>query len=305
MRLTRARKRLGMDRMHLHKLRIINFRAVENIEVEFDSLVSVIIGPNAIGKTTILEAVRLAKSVLAPRTQNESAQTLHSLGGTSPHMPQRLFPAALTTNPTVPTQIKCAFKIESSELAAIEQLVPKLAANLALQNIGLNFANLFQAMGYLNSPQGEEAAKGAQVQLTAELSRIKASLHLQLNLTIDYKTGQISGEFPIQQLFFSALEQALDPTQALFSYFPADRAMPTGEQPVQLGSADTSQQLESYNSQPQLKYKAASAPLLRELSVRSRDHHRSNPRQRIFRDPDEQRDRCDERDEAVGARSIE
>jgi hypothetical protein len=47
--------------MHLHKLRIANFRAIENIDAEFDSLVSVIIGPNAIGKTTILEAIRLAK----------------------------------------------------------------------------------------------------------------------------------------------------------------------------------------------------------------------------------------------------
>ncbi len=51
--------------MHLHTLRISNFRALENIEVQFDTLVSVIIGPNAIGKTTILEAIRFAKAVLA------------------------------------------------------------------------------------------------------------------------------------------------------------------------------------------------------------------------------------------------
>jgi AAA15 family ATPase/GTPase len=240
--------------MHLHKLRISNFRAIENIEVEFDSLVSVIIGPNAIGKTTILEAIRLAKSILAPRTQSESSQTLNSLGVTSPHMPQRLFPAALTTNPNLPTLVKCAFRVESSEVTTMEQIAPQLSANFALQSIGLNFANPAQAMGFLNSPQGQQATKQAQVQLVTELARVKANRRLELNLNIDFSTVAISGEFPIHQLFFSALEQRLDPTQTLFSYFPADRAMPIGEQPVQLGLADTNIQLESYNSQPQLKY---------------------------------------------------
>jgi hypothetical protein len=166
--------------MHLHKLRIANFRAIENIDVEFDSLVSVIIGPNAIGKTTILEAIRLAKSVLAPRTQNESAQTLQSLGVTSPHMPQRLFPAALTTNPDLPTTIKCAFKVENSEIASMEQFAPQLAAHLALQSIGLNFANPVQAMGFLNSPQGIQASKQAQIELTNELGRVADSGHVYL-----------------------------------------------------------------------------------------------------------------------------
>jgi predicted ATP-dependent endonuclease of OLD family len=109
--------------MHLHRLRISNFRAIEDIEVEFDSLVSVIIGPNAIGKTTILEAIRVSKSVLAPRTQNETAQTLNSLGVTSPHMPQRLFSAALTTNPNLPTSVKCAFRVEVALKTAIARLI--------------------------------------------------------------------------------------------------------------------------------------------------------------------------------------
>ncbi len=153
--------------MHLHKLKISNFRAIDNIEVEFDTLVSVIIGPNAIGKTTILEAVRLAKSVLAARTQNESNQTLFSLGITSPHMPQRLFPAALTTNANLPTVIKCSFKVEAAEVSTMEQMSPWLSSNLALQSIGLNFSNPAQAMGFLNSPQGQQAVGQAQSQLAA------------------------------------------------------------------------------------------------------------------------------------------
>ncbi len=77
--------------MHLKRLRVENFRALEKIDVEFDARVSVIIGPNAIGKTTVLEAIRLAKGILSPRTQNETNQVLQALGAMSPHMPQRIF----------------------------------------------------------------------------------------------------------------------------------------------------------------------------------------------------------------------
>ncbi|MBV9218993.1 MAG: AAA family ATPase [Methylobacteriaceae bacterium] len=41
--------------MHLRTLSIRNFRAISNIGIEFTAPVSVIVGPNAIGKTTILE----------------------------------------------------------------------------------------------------------------------------------------------------------------------------------------------------------------------------------------------------------
>jgi predicted ATPase len=240
--------------MHLHRLQIVNFRAIENIDVEFDGLVNVIIGPNAIGKTTILEAIRLAKSVLAARTQNEPQQTMFSLGIMSPHLPQRLLSTAVTHDPSKQTVIKCAFKAEPSEIAKLESMLPNLVPNLALQSIGQAFAQPAQAMAFLNSQQGKQALSAASTTLTTELTRLKSTQKIEMNLTIDYRSGSLNGEFQVQQLFYSALEQELDPTKTIFSYFPADRAMPTGEQPVQLGMADTNQQLESYNSQPQLKY---------------------------------------------------
>jgi predicted ATP-dependent endonuclease of OLD family len=138
--------------MHLRRLQIINFRAIENIEVEFDGLVNVIIGPNAIGKTTILEAIRLTKSILAARTQNETQQTMISLGLVSPHMPQRLLPSALTTEPNKPTIVKCAFKVEAREIDQLESILPSLAPNMALQSIGQNFANPAHVIAFLDSP---------------------------------------------------------------------------------------------------------------------------------------------------------
>jgi len=42
--------------MRLQHLSIHNFRALEDINVTFRGLADVIVGPNAVGKTTILEA---------------------------------------------------------------------------------------------------------------------------------------------------------------------------------------------------------------------------------------------------------
>jgi predicted ATP-dependent endonuclease of OLD family len=49
--------------MKLSKLQITNFRGLSAIEIAFDGIVSVIVGPNAIGKTSILEAIRLTNEM--------------------------------------------------------------------------------------------------------------------------------------------------------------------------------------------------------------------------------------------------
>jgi predicted ATPase len=231
----------------------VNFRAIEDVEATFDAKVSVIIGPNAVGKTTVLDAIRLAKAVLAPRTANEANQVLIALGAVSPHLPQRLLASALTNRQETPLQIKCRYVLAEDDVARIRSLGPQLANSMAQQNAGIAFQNPAQAMGFLNSPMGTQAVAEARRVVDSELKRIDSDPNIHLNLKIDFKTGLI-GEFPVQQILFAALEQGLPPNEAMFSYFPADRALPLGEQPVQLGLADTTQQLESYNSQPQLKY---------------------------------------------------
>jgi recombinational DNA repair ATPase RecF len=68
--------------MRSRHLSIQNFRALENGRMEFTGVADVIVGSNA-GKTTILEAIRIAKAALAPRIQNETQQALVSLGAIS------------------------------------------------------------------------------------------------------------------------------------------------------------------------------------------------------------------------------
>jgi recombinational DNA repair ATPase RecF len=53
--------------MKLKHIAIKNFRALEDIEFDLDSRVGVVVGPNAIGKTTLLEAIRLANTTVVDR----------------------------------------------------------------------------------------------------------------------------------------------------------------------------------------------------------------------------------------------
>ena len=50
------------------------------------------------------------------------------------------------------------------------------------------------------------------------------------------------------------LDRRLPPINTVFSYFPADRAIPAQEQPVQIGPGDANNQLESHDSQLHFKY---------------------------------------------------
>ena len=240
--------------MHLRKLKIENFRSIGSIEVEFEKLANVIIGPNAIGKTTILESIRLAKAVLAPRTQSESGQTLNLLGATSPHAPQQIFAQALTKNTKNPTTISLKFYIEDEEKLKIKGMKATIIDRLALTGSGIVFSNPVQAMNFLNSQQGQLAKQQADKTINDDFCNILKNKQIELNLKINYENSQMLSGNNLNNIIFSVLEQRLPPTQSLFSYFPADRAMPSGEQPVQLGLADAIQQLESYNSQPQLKF---------------------------------------------------
>lgn len=238
--------------MHLKKLKIENFRGIENIEVEFDGLVNVIIGPNAVGKTTLLEAIRLNKALLAPRIQSESNQVLLSLGAYSQFSGQFLFRPALTNKPSMPLIINCTYSLKDEEIEKIKSYKGELILKIAYQYAGISFPNPSHS-SYLSSPQGLESMKKASEAFDSETLKLENSKTLELNLTIG-PDNRTSGEFLIQQIMFAALDQMLDPYKTLFSYFPADRALPTGEQPMQLGLADTAGQLESYNSQPHFKY---------------------------------------------------
>ena len=53
--------------MRLHRLRVWNFGAVRDIDVEFGPGLNVLYGPNDLGKSTLVDAIRLV--LLLPHTR--------------------------------------------------------------------------------------------------------------------------------------------------------------------------------------------------------------------------------------------
>jgi AAA15 family ATPase/GTPase len=58
--------------MRIQRLDVENFRGLEGISFQPDKPLNVIVGPNAVGKSTVLEAIRLVKAMLAPRYFQDS-----------------------------------------------------------------------------------------------------------------------------------------------------------------------------------------------------------------------------------------
>jgi AAA15 family ATPase/GTPase len=241
--------------MWLKTVSIKNFRGIEYISVAFDKRANVIVGPNAIGKTTLLEAIRLNKAMLAPRTQNEAQQTLISLGAISPHNPMRFNYEALARDVSRSLKIDAIFELIPNEIEQFDKLIPNFANAVIRAGIG-NSANgqgQIDIIQYLSSPEGQQKFSNVTKQIEEELVIIKNASQIELNLTIE-ANGTIFGKNQLHQIIFSTLENNIPIHQSLFSYFPADRAMPAGEVNIQIGGADTIAQLETHNSQPQTKY---------------------------------------------------
>ena len=111
--------------MKLQNISIENFRGLKEIRFALDPHANVIVGPNAVGKSTVLEAIRLAKAILAPRTPNENSQVLLNLGAASPHMPQQLSLKPLTLDESRPLRIDCRYILNDTEIADARSLVPQ------------------------------------------------------------------------------------------------------------------------------------------------------------------------------------
>jgi len=143
--------------VYLKNLVVKNFRALEDIHCEFGPRINVIVGPNAIGKTTVLQAIRLAKGLLAPRAQQEAQQTLISLGAASPHFPQRLFPAALARDSKLALDIQTTFVLTDTEVQTVSENTQQITRAVLQAQLGQSFASPTSLIQYLGSPEGQTA----------------------------------------------------------------------------------------------------------------------------------------------------
>jgi predicted ATPase len=257
--------------MHVRHVVIKNFRAIENIECDVSPRINVIVGPNAVGKTTILQALRLSKGLLAPRSQTEPQQVLISLGAASPHFPQRLFLNTLCRDISLPAEIRSTYLLADNEIAALKSSIPELVQSVVAARIGQVFANPTALIQFLQSPQGQKAQEEVTVEVNKALVHIESKKTVLLGLVINARNGQLTHLDPLAGPIVGFIEQRLRPTLSYFSYFPADRALPMGETAMQLGAQDAQQQLESHNSQPQLKYQRLKTLIVNSLVVQQSD----------------------------------
>ena len=107
--------------MYIKHLSIKNFRALVDVSCDLGPRINVIVGPNGVGKTTVLQAIRLTKAILAALTPQESQQVLMSLGAASPHFPQRLFLKGLANDESRRIEIRCVYALTDNEIEIIRQ----------------------------------------------------------------------------------------------------------------------------------------------------------------------------------------
>ncbi len=130
--------------------------------------------------------------------------------------------------------------------------MPLLAQRQVAASLGASGNNPLVLTQYLSSSDGQTTLQTTTAAARSYVDGLAVSNQLKLNLTID--TSGVHGEDVMAQLVFSVLESQLPAHETLLGYFPADRALPTGDVQIQLGLADAAQQLKSHLAQPQLKF---------------------------------------------------
>lgn len=245
--------------MKITEVHIKNFRGLQDIKIDLSDRCNVIVGPNAIGKTSILEAIRLTKAVLAPRFTQETQQVLIALGALSPNFQaiggNQLDFSSICGNPNEPTSINMLFILSGSELDLLQNNSGQLAMGIVRSNFGRNDeSGQFALTQFLSTPNGQSTLTQALTSVSEYLAKLHHKPAVSLNLTINSVTGALSGSDIIGQIAIATIEQAQTVAKTVFNYFPADRAFPQGEVPVQLGSADGGAQIQSYIGAPATKY---------------------------------------------------
>ncbi|USA42356.1 AAA family ATPase [Spongiibacter taiwanensis] len=245
--------------MKIIRCEIINFRGLRNIELNFQECTALIAGPNAVGKSTVLEAIRLNRSILMPRFPSEGQSVLHSLGA-SQNPNQMMYRSnyfdfsAVAGNIKSNVSINLDILLSNAEIALINGNLPQLAIEYLRGKLGSQGLNDQSSLAqYLSSDEGRANLDEAQSRVRSYVASLSEDQPLKLYLEI-LQSGQLRGSDAIAQVTCGFLERSLPTSQAKFTYFSADRALPSGEAAIQIGSGDADNQIKSHIAEPQIKY---------------------------------------------------
>lgn len=242
--------------MKLKKISIKNFRKLSDINFELSKNISVVVGPNAVGKSTIFEAIRLAKAILFPRAQDELRHVLIGLGASSAHFFQGHLNydiSALAGDVSKPVAIGLVLQFSENEIQKMGQHRPQITRNLVAAQLGRSADDpTLDLRAYFSTEMGRSAERDAAEKINTVYQNISIQREMEVKVEID-PTKIVSSD-TIVNLFIAFLEQSLTPDKAIFSYFPADRSMPTGEVAIQVGPQDYKAQIDSHLALATAKY---------------------------------------------------
>ncbi|MAF05650.1 AAA family ATPase [Herbaspirillum sp.] len=242
--------------MKLKKVQIKNFRRLQDISFSLEKNLSVIVGPNAIGKSTIFEAIRLAKAIMFPRAQDELRNVLIQLGATSAHYfnGQLQYDISnLARDVERNITIILAMQFSEEELQFIKANRQAISYRYASSQLGRSSEDPnFDLRSYFSTDLGKTSVENAG----ATIDQLLADLSPQslIEFRVDINAQQISISNPVLNIFVTHLEGRLTPEKALFSYFPADRSLPQGEVAIQIGPQDYKVQSDSHLAHATAKY---------------------------------------------------
>lgn len=239
--------------MELYKLAIQNFRGLKDITLEGPGSLAVIAGPNAVGKTSIFEAIRLAKTLLAPSFPEEAQQTIHGLGLVTPGYDVLDF-ETIAADIAAPVRIRLDLKLSFQELATLEGNIKDLSLGRLISGLASTRISNDALAQYLSTEQGKQSLDASTKAVRKDLDRLKASGLAKLHLEIQ-PNGVAQGEDPISHDAIRLLSTRMPSyMHGLIGYFPADRALPPGEAAIQVGTNDVAAQRSSHIGNPSSKY---------------------------------------------------
>jgi predicted ATPase len=263
--------------MKLKKLKIDNLRGLSSVTLEFDQSTNVIVGPNAIGKTTILEAVRLCKALLMPRYFQEGQQVLTSLGAMSPHPQLNSYIdfSSIARDVSLPVKVSLSIELNDGEMNYLASITQQLGQEILRGQMGRSEdQNQLALTQFLSSEEGKTQLEKYKNEIEGAITSLSKPVVLPINLTIDPNSGGIRGDNQLYQTMITMLERRQPPNRALFSYFPADRAFPAGEANIQIGSNEANNQIQSHLGQAATKYQRLKQTIVNNLLLSGVDQNK-------------------------------
>ena len=245
--------------MRLVGFQIINLRGLQDITLSDADEINVIVGPNAIGKSTMLDAIRLAKVLLSPRVENEVQQVLINLGIINPAYQaiggRGLSLDSVANDPKSNITISLKLTLDEREISILKESIDSLALLLLRAQVGtLGLENSLAFTQFLSTPVGQQQVNQLKKEAQERVSKLTTNVSLDFVVTMQVGQSSISGADLFSQNYVTLLDRRLPANRTLFSHFPADRMLPQGEQQIQLGSGDVQQQLLSHLATPAIKF---------------------------------------------------